>query len=357
MMRLKTVLTIASLKMFIRQKEAILWTLVLPLFIVFLFGVVSFDGLGTLHVGLVNESAESVEELEAALRTVEALEVSVGGRDEEMAELGRGERDLVVVLEDSPAGSPHGRIRAFGDPEAKPREVQIAALAVQRIFDDRLIESHEIAERILLHVEPVHTRNLRYIDFLIPGVISMSIMQMGIFGVAFGFVSLKKRGILRTLSVTPLKASDFILAQVITRVSVLMLQMGLMVGVGILFLDLRFVGNLFLMALLCLLGAIVFLAIGFALAGIARSEDQVAPLANLISVPMLLLSGVFFSRSNLPEALRAVTEVFPLTFLADGMREVAIEGATIAGVFPQILGLGLWCALAVVAAVKLFRWE
>jgi len=356
-MRLKTALTIASFKMFVRQKEAILWTLILPLFIVFLFGFVSFDGVGKLHVGLVNDSAEPVEALEVALRKVKALEISVGEREKEMAELGRGDRDLVVVLEDDPTDLSHRRVRVFGDPEAKPREVQLAVMAVQRVFDDQLMEVHEIADRTVLQVLAVQTRNLRYIDFLIPGVISMSIMQMGIFGVAFGFVSLKKRGILRTLSVTPLKASDFIFAQVFTRVSVLMLQMGLMVGVGVLFLDLQFVGDLFLMVLLGLLGAIVFLAIGFALAGMSRSEDQVAPLANLISVPMLLLSGVFFSRSNLPAALEAVTEFFPLTFLADGMREVAIEGATIVGIFPQILGLGVWCVIAVFAAVKLFRWE
>jgi ABC-2 type transport system permease protein len=357
MMRLKAVLTIASLKMFIRQREAILWTLILPLFIVFLFGFVDFDGVGKLHVGLVNESADSAEELEAALRDVKALEVWTGERDVEMAELGRGERDLVVVLEENTADEPRWRVRAYGDPEAKPREVQLAALAVQGVFDDRLIEVHGLGNRTLMQVAAVQTRNLRYIDFLIPGVISMSIMQMGIFGVAFGFVSLKKRGILRTLSVTPLMASDFIFAQVFTRVSVLMLQMVLMVGVGVLFLDLHFVGDLFLMLLLGLLGAIVFIGIGFSLAGIARSEDQVAPLANLITVPMLLLSGVFFSRSNLPAALEAVTEVFPLTFLADGLRQVAIEGASIAEVLPQFAGLGVWCAIAVVAAVRLFRWE
>jgi ABC-2 type transport system permease protein len=357
MMRLKAVLTLASFKMFLRQREAILWTLILPLFIVFLFGFVDFDGVGNIHVGLVNESGESTGELETALSQVEALEVSTGERGEEMAELGRGERDLVVVVEHHPADSSSWRVRAFGDPEAKPREVQLAAMAVQRVLDDRLAEARGLGDRTLLQVAAVQTRNLRYIDFLIPGVISMSIMQMGIFGVAFGFVSLKKRGILRTLSVTPLNASDFIFAQVLTRVTVLMLQMGLMVGVGILFLNLHFVGDLFLMVILGLLGAVVFLAIGFALAGIARSEDQVAPLANLITVPMLLLSGVFFSRSNLPAALEAVTEIFPLTFLADGMREVAIEGASIVGVLPQLAGLGVWCLIAVIAAVKLFRWE
>jgi ABC-2 type transport system permease protein len=356
-MRLKAVLTLASMKMFVRQKEAILWTLILPLFIVVLFGFVRFDGIGTLHVGLVNDSDDDADELVVALQAVDALEVHFGGREEEMHELERGERDLVLVFEGRFGKSSHMRIRAFADPEARPRQVQLATLAVQRILDDHVIRRHALDDRNLLRVEAVKTRNLTYIDFLIPGIISMSIMQMGIFGVAFGFVSLKKRGILRTLSVTPLKASDFIFAQVFTRVTVLMLQMCLMVGVGILFLDLHFIGDLTSMVVLGLLGAIVFLAIGFALAGITRSEDQVAPLANLISVPMLLLSGIFFSRSNLPSALQAVTEIFPLTFLADGMRGVAIEGMALVQIFPQLLGLGIWCVIAVFAAVKLFRWE
>jgi ABC-2 type transport system permease protein len=127
--------------------------------------------------------------------------------------------------------------------------------------------------------------------------------------------------------------------------------------VGILFLHLHLVGDLGLMTLLAILGAIVFLSIGFALAGFSRSEDQVAPIANLISVPMILLSGVFISRTHLPWPIHALTEVFPLTFLVDGMRAVALDGASLLGVWPQILGLVIWSAIAILLASKFFRWE
>jgi ABC-2 type transport system permease protein len=130
-----------------------------------------------------------------------------------------------------------------------------------------------------------------------------------------------------------------------------------MVGVGILFLNLHFIGNLALIYLLGMLGAVVFLGFGFSLAGISKSEDQVAPLANIITLPMLALSGIFFSRSNLPGFVRAITSVLPLTYLADGLRSVAIDGATLAQVTPQILGLGLWGVVSCVLAVRLFRWE
>jgi ABC-2 type transport system permease protein len=182
-------------------------------------------------------------------------------------------------------------------------------------------------------------------------------MQMGIFGVAFGFVSLKKRGILRRLWVTPIRPDDFIVAQVITRVIVLMLQIGIMVGVGVLFLDLHFVGNIASLMFVGLLGAVVFLSFGFALAGISASEDQVAPIANVVSLPMLLLSGIFFSRTNLPGFVHTITDFLPLTYLADGMRNIAIEGATLVQVTPQLIGLVAWSLIAVFIAVKLFRWE
>jgi len=109
--------------------------------------------------------------------------------------------------------------------------------------------------------------------------------------------------------------------------------------------------------MLGLLGAVVFLAMGFALAGISKSEDQVAPLANLITLPMTLLSGIFFSRMHLPRFAHIITDFFPLTYLADGMRSVAIEGAGLAHVAPQVAGLVVWAVVSCAAAVKMFRWE
>jgi ABC-2 type transport system permease protein len=185
----------------------------------------------------------------------------------------------------------------------------------------------------------------------------MSIMQMGIFGVAFSFVSLKKRGILRRLSATPVRPGDFILAQVTMRLLVVVVQVAMMVAAGLWFFQLHLIGNVLNMFVLAILGAVIFLAIGFALAGASKSEDQVAPLANILTLPMLLLSGVFFSRSNLPGFIHTVTGWFPLTFLVDGMRSVAIDGATLFDVMPQVLGLGVWAVVACAIAIKLFRWE
>jgi ABC-2 type transport system permease protein len=360
---LKWKLTLVSIKMFFRQREAIIWTLLFPLFLVILFGFVRFGGLGRLNVGAVNEAGAEGARLVDSLRAVNTLKLTEGGKDVELDELKKGERDLVVVIPAGyaggagEAGAAPGTVTMYADVEAHPQQTQLGALVLQRVLDEQVFASAPAVRRIRVATAPVVTRNLNYIDFLLPGILSMSIMQMGIFGVAFGFVSLKKRGIFRRLWVTPIRPGDFIFAQVAMRLLVTMLQMSVMLGVGVLFLDLHFIGSLLLIYLFGALGAIAFLGIGFSLAGISRSEDQVAPLANVITLPMMALSGIFFSRANLPGVVQTITSVFPLTYLADGIRAVAIDGAGVGAVLPQLAGLAVWGLITGFAATRLFRWE
>jgi ABC-2 type transport system permease protein len=354
---LKWKLTLASIKMFFRQREAIVWSLLFPLFLVILFGFVRFGGIGRLSVGIVNEAGTEGTRLVDSLKVISTLKIAEGDRANELDELKKGERDLVVVI---PAGFVYGAggaLTMYADIEAHPQQTQLGALVLQRIMDEAAFAESPNAHRVTVRTEAVATRNLTYIDFLLPGVLSMSIMQMGIFGVAFGFVSLKKRGIFRRLWVTPIRPSDFIFGQVVMRLLVTLLQLSVMVAVGILFLGLHFIGSLLVIYLLGILGAIAFLGIGFSLAGISRSEDQVAPLANVITLPMMALSGIFFSRSNLPGIVQTITSVFPLTYLADGMRAVAIDGVGVTAILPQLAGLAVWGLIAGFAATRLFRWE
>lgn len=352
-MRLKIKLMAASFKMFIRQREAIIWTILLPLFMIFLFSFVKFDGIGQIAVGVVNHSQDTA--LVSLLRPIQALKISEGGEKEELMRLKKGDRAMVLVIPASfrPAGG--GALTLYLNAH-KPQETQAGRFILQRALDELVFQQSQLP-RHALRLEVINSRNLTYIDFLLPGILAMSIMQGGVFGVAFGFVILKKRGVLRRLLATPMNIRDFIFAQVATRLFILTAQIAIMIGAGVLFFNLQFIGSIFNMMVVGLLGGVVFLAIGFALSGISKSEDQVAPLANLITLPMLMLSGVFFSRSNLPAFARALTDYFPLTYLADGLRNIAIDGAALAEVFPQILGLAAWSVIALVAAIKAFRWE
>jgi ABC-2 type transport system permease protein len=353
-MRLIGILFIASLKMFFRQREAIVWAFLLPLFLVGVFSLVRFEGENKVRVGIVQEvhPTELTMPLRDSILASPYLAVSEGLFDSLMIKLKVGDLDLVAVLDQDGRLQPRAYLN-----EERLDDAKLGVLVIQGILDDVTFRILPPDSRITVDAEYVPSRSLSYLDFLLPGVISMSIMQMGVFGVAFSFVSLKKRGILRRLSVTPMRPRDFILTQVATRLIVVVIQISVMVVVGLLLLDFSFEGDLPAMFVAGVLGAIVFLAIGFALAGVSKSEDQVAPLANLVSVPMMLLCGVFFSRSSLPGFVETVTEFLPLTYLVDAMRSIALHNASLPDVGPQLLGLGVWCVLSCGLAIKLFRWE
>lgn len=353
-MRLTWKMGVASMKMFFRQKEAIIWTILLPLFMVFLFSFVSFDGFNAISLGVVNQSNDTA--FVSALKSVKALKVYEGTHETELQALRDGDRVLVVVLPFKFHPGSSDTVKTLLNAE-KPQEGNVATLLVRRVLDELTFQQNVQLTRPEVSVETVNSRNLNYIDFLLPGILAMSIMQSGVFGVAFGFVLLKKRGILRRLLATPMKPADFIVAQVATRLVVLIAQVLVMIGVGIFFFELHFQGNILNLLVVGVLGGVVFLGIGFALSGLSKSEDQVAPLANIITLPMMLLSGVFFSRSNLPGFAHVITDFFPLTYLADGMRSITLDGASLGDIGGDLLGLTVWAIVSVFLAVKAFRWE
>src|SRR5262245_57273647 len=330
-MRLKLKLLVACLKMFFREREAVFWTFFFPIFMIGMFGFVRFDSLGRIETGVVNLNNDVID----PLKKIETIRIHEGSKDSELKALEKGERDIVVIIPPNYKTSNGGSIDAYLN-DAKPQEARLGLMLIQQTLDEHVLRSVH-ANRTILEAKSVRGRKQTYTDFLIPGILAMSIMNAGIFGVAFVFVDLKKRGILRRIRVTPINPNDFIFAYVISRLFVLMIQMVLMVGIGVVFFHLHFTGNLFSLFIVGTLGAIVFLGMGFAVAGVSKSEDQVAPLANMLVFPMMVLSGIFFSRSNLPGFVLAITNFFPLTYLADAMRSIAIEGSPLHGVFTQMI--------------------
>jgi ABC-2 type transport system permease protein len=127
-------------------------------------------------------------------------------------------------------------------------------------------------------------------------------------------------------------------------------------GIGIWF-GLQMSGDYATLGLIVLLGSVIFLALGFAIAGWAKNEDQAAPVANLISLPMMFLSGVFFPRDAMPDILAGITQYMPLTYVNEALRGVVNNGASLAALGPQLLGMGVWAVITFVIAIRLFRWE
>lgn len=362
-MRLSTnptwALTVASLKMWFRDRQALFWSLFLPLTLMVIFGVLNFGSLGRIDLGIVDHAnSQTSQGLAAMLKGIDAFNVSLDGtEDSERQALADGDRDLIVIIppDFGPAEPPVSLQVLYN--QGQSREAQAGQVILRQVLDELTFALTDASRLFVIDTQPVDSRNLRFIDFLMPGIVAMAVMQMGLFSVAFAFVQLKKQGILRRLLATPVQPASFLFAQVFTRLVVSILQTLVLIGVAVVFFDVHLAGNILIILLLALIGGAVFVSMGFAISGWAKSEEVAAPIANVIALPMMFLSGVFFPREAMPQVLQRFTDYLPLTYLAEALRNVAIDGATLWSQWLNLAGLAAWLALTFVLAVRLFRWE
>ena len=352
------VLTVATIKMYFRDRAALFWAFALPILIMAIFGVLNFGSFGSVDLGVVDTADnDASRRFLESLEPIEALELSLGVMEQERQALMDGDRDLVMVLPQGfGAGDVAVEVKVLYN-EGRPAEVQVGQTIVREALNEMTLEISGTPRLFTMVSEPVTDRNVSYIDFLLPGIVAMSIMQMGLFSVAFGFIQLKRLGVLRRLWATPVHPGSFLFAQVVTRLIVSVLQTLLLIGTAVLFFNANVVGSIVALLALAIIGGAVFLTIGFAVAGWAKNENVAAPVANVIAMPMMFLSGVFFGRDFLPDALRTVTDYLPLTYLADGMRSISADGATLWSQGGNIAGLVVWLVVSFVVASRVLRWE
>ena len=345
----------AALKMFVRNRAAVFFSLFIPLLIMVIFGVLNFGGPSEVQVGIADEAdTAGSRRLVEALQGFDPLEIELGSVEHVVERLEGGHLDMVLVI---PPGFDAGsgvQLIAYTS-AARPQEGLIGQLLLERGVTQALAGPSGTPP--LLRVEQVNARDLGYIDFLVPGVIGMTIMNLGLFAVSFGFVRYKRTGMLRRLFATPTPPGYFLAAQIGTRLLIALAQVLVLLGVGVFVFGLHLVGDVATLLAVAALGSAIFLGFGFAIAGWAANEDQAAPVANLVSLPMLFLSGVFFPRDAMPEILRSITSFMPLTYLNDALRQISNDGATLPELGPQLVGMGVWAVLSFVIAVRLFRWE
>jgi ABC-2 type transport system permease protein len=208
-----------------------------------------------------------------------------------------------------------------------------------------------------LQASKVEDRGLDYIDYLVPGLLAMAISQSAVFGIAFALVAYRAKGILRRLRLTPLPVGEFAIARVTVALVLSLTQAVILLLVGKLAFGVDIAGNVLSMVPLVLLGSLCFIAIGLLVGSIAKTEDAAAAMANLVTLPMTFLAGVFFPLDSAPGVVRGISKVLPLTYLADGLRGVAVQDHSFVWTFPK-LGLLLAFTAAIAAiALRSFRWS
>src|ERR1700683_1143209 len=356
-------LTIASMKMYFRNRTALFFSLFFPVVFITVFGFIFKDSSTSLKIDLTNHSQTQIaQQAVAALHKVSVFKIKNTSEAGGATDLNKGNTDLTVIIPADFGQLNHGRLVpaqiTVHYNQASPQNGEAGAQIIQQLVSSFNDQINHTPETISVAASGVKTKNLTYIDFLLPGMVGLSIMQLGIFSVAFSLVSYKTTGALRRLQATPIHPSSFLTAQAITRLIVAVLQSTVLVGLGIILFSFHLASGSWLPFLvLALIGSAVFQAFGFAIAGWAKNEDQAQPVTQLLTFPMMFLSGTFFSRDSFPHLLQVITGYLPLTYLADALRQVANNGASLWVIRGDLLGLLVWGIVAGLVAIRLFSWE
>lgn len=337
-----TELTLARVRELIREPEAVFWVFVFP---ILLAGILSLAFRSRppdpLPVGVV-EGAQ-VERRVAALAQDSGLRVQRLAEDEARQALARGHVVVVVSGDDTPAYAYDPT-----QPESRAALLMIDA-ALQRAAGrvDPLTPSRtEITEP-----------GARYVDFLVPGLLGMNLMGTGMWGIGFSLVVARNGNLLKRLIAAPVRRSQLLGAQLISRLLFLVPEAGALLLFAALVLGVPLRGSLLLLTGISLLGALAFSGLGLLAAARPRTIEGVSGIMNLVMVPMWIFSGIFFSTERFPAAMQPFIQALPLTALNQALRAVMLEGSGLVPLLPQVALLAAWGLVSFVIALKIFRWQ
>ena len=256
-----------------------------------------------------------------------------------------GKYDLVVEAGDN------GNLQYFYDP-ARPESV-LSRAEVDDALQVAAGRKNPVATSAVVSSEP----GSRYIDFLIPGLIGMNVMNAAMWGVGFALVDMRQRKLLKRFVATPMRRSDFLLALASSRLLLMITEVGLILGFGALVFHMRVLGSVVAILAIGTIGSLGFSGLGLLTASRAQKIESVSGLINLVMMPMWIFSGVFFSYERFPAAIQPFIKALPLTALNDALRATILEGASFSAQSGRLLVLALWGGVSFVLALRWFRWS
>jgi ABC-2 type transport system permease protein len=351
-------LYITRLREFYRQPARIFW--------VYGFPTVMAIGLGMAFKNRPPESVQADLVQNAATARIKtgldlydtrtphagriALVANVVSAREAEERLRNGDTPLVVVPLPSSSSDQRPAVEYRYDP-TRP-EANMARL----VFDDTLQRAFDRPDPVAHHERLVEEPGSRYIDFLIPGLIGLNTMGGGLWGVGFLLVNFRIGKLLKRFMATPMPRRNFLLALLGARLTFLMPDLAALLALGVFGFGMPIRGNLALVILIDVLGALAFSGIGLLVASRARTTETVSGLMNLVMLPMWLFSGVFFKAEYFPGPMQPFIQALPLTQLVGALRMVILRGADFLTVAPSLAILAAWAVFTFLLALRIFRW-
>jgi ABC-2 type transport system permease protein len=350
-------LLIARLREMQREPEVIFWVFLFPLLLAFGLGIAFRSRPASVPNVAIAAGPGADAVLQLAQRSPQSLHARIVPEAEALDGFRLGRYDLVVIpksapAENSAAGNNLPQLEYRYDP-ARPESVLARAQT-----DDALQAAAGRANPLPASAQASSEPGARYIDFLIPGLLGMNLMNSGMWGVGFALVDYRQRKLLKRYVATPMRRGDFLLALMTSRLVLMIPELGLLLAFGIFVFHMRVAGSWLAILLLGVLGAATFAGLGLLTASRAQKIESVSGLINLVMMPMWIFSGVFFSYERFPAVVQPLIRALPLTALNDALRATILQGAPLlaqaqAG---RLLVLLAWAGLSFVLALSWFRW-
>jgi ABC-2 type transport system permease protein len=338
-------LTLVRYREFFREPEALFWVFIFPILLAAGLGIAFRNRPAAITRVAVAGSAAEAERAAAVLRADSALHVEALDDSAAALALRTGRIALLVLPQ------PDGTVEYRYD-DTRP-EGQTARLLV----DDALQGGAGRNNPVTTHDELIRERGARYIDFVIPGLLGMNIMGSGIWGIGFSVVEARRKKLLKRLIATPMPRYEYLLSFLLSRLTLLVLEVVVLIGFGTLVFGVPLRGSVAGLALTCLLSSLCFSGLGLLIASRVRTIEGASGLMNLVMLPMWIFSGVFFSSANFPDAFQPFIQALPLTAAIDAFRSSMLEGAGLHALLPDLANLSAWLVVSFVVAVKIFRWK
>ena len=338
-------LVLARLREFYREPEALFWVYGFPILIVVALGI-AFRNKPVDQIAVDVQDGPYSSAVQATLASQERFKIEVHDETTSRLRVRTGKTELVVV----PKGGEPPKYEYLYDP-SRPE-----SLLARNSVNDALERAAGRRDVLSVSDQKYNEPGGRYIDFLVPGLLGMSLMGGGLWGVGFVTVDMRIRKLLKRFLATPMKKSDFLAGIMLSRLVFMIPEMVVLLLFSYFAFGVVIQGSLLALGVLILLGAFTFSGMGLLVASRARTLEAVSGLMNLVMLPMWVLSGIFFSSEHFPAAAQPFIKLIPLTPLINGLRAVSLEGATLASQWPEVVILAAWGSITFILALRWFRW-
>jgi ABC-2 type transport system permease protein len=330
---------------FLREPEALFWSLVFPVLLAIGLGIAFRNRpAATVRVGVTGDGT-SVGGVLAALRADSGIVAESLSNDAAISGLRTGRLALVA------------HVRGDRQVEYRYDDTREDARAARLVADQAI--QRGAGRRDLVASADVHVRERgsRYIDFVVPGLLGMNLMGGGIWGIGFTVVDARRKRLLKRLMATPMSRAEYLASYVISRFVLLTLEVVVILGFAVLAFGVPLRGALGTLTLVCALSALCFGALGLLIAARPRTIEGASGLMNVTMMPMWVLSGVFFSSENFPRAFQPLIQALPLTAVNNALRANMLRGADLGSITPELGVIAAWTVVCFALALKLFRWR